>query len=54
VDYFVPFAIFRENKKLRLHVKSAYSRHEGIGKIKKVGFFVIAKNLLLNKKLPKP
>jgi hypothetical protein len=27
---------------------------DGIGKVKKVGFFVIAKNLLENKNLPKP
>lgn len=54
VDYFVPFAVFRESKKLRLHVQSAYPRHEGIGRVKKVGFFVIAKNLLQNRKLPKP
>jgi hypothetical protein len=54
VNYFVPFAVFKESKKLRLHVQSAYPRYEGIGKVQKVGFFVIAKNLLHNKKLPKP
>lgn len=54
VNYFVPFAVFKESKKLRLHVQSAYPKPEGIGKIRKVGFFVIAKNLLHNKKLPKP
>ncbi|MEG4171636.1 MULTISPECIES: hypothetical protein [unclassified Microcoleus] len=54
VDYYVAFAVFKEVKKLRLHVQSAYPKYEGIGKVKKVGFFVIAKNLLNNKKLPKP
>jgi hypothetical protein len=54
VDYFVPFVVFRESKKLRLHAQSAYPIHEGLGKVNKVGFFVIAKNLLLNKKLPQP
>jgi hypothetical protein len=54
VDYYVVFAVFKEVKNLRLHVLSAYPKYEGIGKVKKVGFFVIAKNLLNNKKLPKP
>ncbi|WP_019498688.1 hypothetical protein [Pseudanabaena sp. PCC 6802] len=53
VDYFVVFSVFKESKKLRLHVQSAYPRYEGIGRIKKVSFFVIANNLLKNKKLPK-
>ena len=54
VEYFVAFAAFRESKRLRLHIHSAYPIYEGIGKVKKVGFFVIAKNLLQNKELPKP
>jgi hypothetical protein len=54
IDYFVPFSVFKESKKLRLHVRSAYPIYEGVGKIKKVDFFVIAKNLLHGKKLPKP
>jgi hypothetical protein len=54
VEYFVPFSVFRESKKLRLHVRSAYLLDEGLGKVQKVGFFAIAKNLLLNKKLPRP
>ena len=53
-NYFVPFAVFKESKKLRLHVQSAYLIYEGIGKVKKVGFFVIVNNLLNNRKLPKP
>jgi len=54
VDYFVPFAVFRENKKFRIHVQSAYPKEERLGRVKKVRFFLIAKNLLLNKKLPQP
>jgi len=54
INYFIVFAVFRESKKLRLHVVSAYPKPEALGKIKKVGFFAIAKNLLFNKKLPKP
>ncbi|NES18421.1 MAG: heat-shock protein [Symploca sp. SIO3E6] len=53
VNYFVPFAVFRESKRLRLHVQSAYPKEE-LGKVKKVGFFAITKNLLQNKKLPRP
>ncbi|NJM48701.1 MAG: heat-shock protein [Alkalinema sp. RU_4_3] len=53
INYFVPFAVFKESKKLRLHVQSAYPSND-IGRIKKVNFFAIAKNLLNNKKLPKP
>ena len=51
-DYFVVFAVFRENKALRLHVVSAYPRERGT--VKKVSFFAIAFNLLKNKPLPKP
>jgi hypothetical protein len=54
IDYFVVFTVFKESKKLRLHVESAYPKDEGLGKIKKVSFLVIANNLLTNKKLPKP
>lgn len=54
VDYFVAFKVFKEKKKLRLHVASAYPKYDGIGKIKKVKFFTIANNLLKGKKLPKP
>lgn len=54
INYFVPFAVFKESKKLRLHVQSAYPIYEDMGRVQKVGFFVIAKNLLNNKKLPKP
>lgn len=54
VNYFIAFSAFRESKKLRLHIHSAYPIYKGIDKVKKVGFFVIAKNLLQNKELPKP
>jgi len=39
INYFVVFNVFRENKKLRLHIQSAYPKYDGIGKIKKVSFF---------------
>jgi hypothetical protein len=35
-------------------IVTAYPTDEGLGKIKKVSFLVIANNLLTNKKLPKP
>jgi hypothetical protein len=54
IDYFVSFVVFKEKKKLRLHVQSAYPLDQKLGNVKKVGFFAIAKNLLLGKKLPKP
>jgi hypothetical protein len=54
VSYFVVFTVFRESKKLRLHVVSAYPLYEEIGRIKKVSFLTIANNLLKGKKLPKP
>jgi hypothetical protein len=54
VDYFVAFTVFREKKKFRLHVMSAYPKYDGIGKIQKVKFFTIANNLLKGKKLPTP
>jgi hypothetical protein len=54
VSYFVPFVAFRESKKLRLHIQSAYPLDKELGKVQKVNFFVIAKKLLSNQKLPKP
>jgi hypothetical protein len=54
IDYFVSFVVFKEKKKLRLHVQSAYPLDRKLGNVKKVGFLSIAKNLLLGKKLPKP
>jgi len=51
--YHVPFKAFRERKKLRIHVTSAYAvdAKPGGGK---VGFFVIASKLLAGKPLPHP
>lgn len=54
INYFVPFVAFREKKRLRLHVQSAYPRPEGIGRVRKVNFFAIAHNLLHHRKLPSP
>jgi len=53
VDYLVIFKVFRENKKLRLHVTSAYPVYEGKGRMKKVRFLTLAKCLYSNQKLPK-
>jgi hypothetical protein len=49
--YLVPFKVYRENKKFRLHITSAYpvSEEAGGGKVK---FFTIAHNLKMGKKLP--
>lgn len=52
VDYFVVFKVFKEKKKFRLHVASAYPKYDGLGKIKKVKFLTIANNLSRGKKLP--
>lgn len=49
--YHVPFKVYRERKKYRLHVLSAYpdkERHGG----GKIGFFKIAYNLKMGKPLP--
>lgn len=51
--YFVVFSAFREKKKLRLHITSAYPMDEKPGGAS-VSFFVIARNLLANKALPHP
>lgn len=53
VSYFVPFVVFRESRKLRLHVQSAYSC-QNLGRVQKVNFFTIAERLLRNQKLPRP
>ncbi len=54
VDYFVAFKVFKEKKKFRLHIASAYPKYDGMGKIQKVKFLNIASNLLKGKKLPTP
>lgn len=51
--YYVVFDVFREKKKYRLHVSSAYPVEERPGG-KAVSFFVIAHNLSAGKALPHP
>ena len=51
VWYNAPFKVFKEKKKFRLHVQSAYQTEEPRGG-GKIGFFKIAYNLKMNKKLP--
>lgn len=48
--YKIPFKVYRENKKYRLHVLSAYPTGER-PKGGKIGFFVIAYNLRFGKSL---
>ncbi len=50
VDYLIVFTMFRRNKKLRLHVTSAYPYARG--KAKKVGFMKILEALHQGRKLP--
>lgn len=54
VDYYVSLVVYKEKKKLRLHVKSAYPLNKPLGKRKKTNFFAIAYNLRKGKKLPTP
>lgn len=54
IIYQIVFSVFRSQKKLRLHVESAYLLEKSLGKVKKVRFEKIAWALLKNKKLPKP
>lgn len=51
--YFVAFRAFKEKKKLRLHITSAYPVAGRSGG-HKVSFFTIAHNLLSGKPLPRP
>ena len=51
VWYHVPFRVYRERKKYRLHVLSAYPAPERRGG-GKIGFFKIAYNLRMGKPLP--
>jgi hypothetical protein len=53
VDYFIAFSVFKENRKLRMHVESAYPK-ENLGRQRKVNFWIIAHNLLNGRPLPKP
>jgi hypothetical protein len=55
INYLVVFKSFKEKKKLRLHIESAYPVNPSEqGKMKKIGFFVIAHNTLLGKTIRKP
>ena len=54
VDYLVPFMVFKERKKLRLHVQSAYPLDQQPGRVQKVNFFLIARRLQRNEQLPRP
>lgn len=51
--YFVVFVVFKSNRKFRLHVQSAYALDHR-PKMKKVGFFNIARALKMGRPLPKP
>ncbi|NOQ34398.1 MAG: heat-shock protein [Methylococcaceae bacterium] len=55
INYFVVFKSFKEKKRLRLHIESAYpvSSSEKV-KMKKINFFVIAYNTLMGKSIQKP
>lgn len=53
INYFVVFKAFREKRKLRIHIASAYPKDK-LGKIRKINFFAIARNLYRGKKPPKP
>ena len=48
--YHVAFRVYRERKKYRLHVMSAYPAPEGCGS-GKIGFFKITYNLRMGKPL---
>jgi hypothetical protein len=46
VEYFVVFNTFREKRKLRLHVESAYPLKEKLGRVNKINFWSIAHKTL--------
>jgi len=54
VHYQVVYRVWKERGKMRFHIESAYPLKNGLGKVKKVSFWVICHNLLKNKALPKP
>lgn len=54
VHYRMVFTVFREKKKLRLHIESAYPLKERPGKLKKIKFLVIAYNTLMSKEIKGP
>lgn len=51
IHYMMVFKTFREKKKLRLHVESAYPLEKRPGKMKKIKFLVIARKTLLGKEI---
>lgn len=55
INYYIVFKSFREKKRLRLHIESAYpvSPEERV-KLKKVNFFTIAYNTLYGKSTKEP
>lgn len=53
IYYKVVFTVYRHEKKFRLHVISAYPI-DNWEKLKPVGFFKLANNLVKSKKLPTP
>ena len=52
VDYIVYFSIYKEQKKLRLHVSTGFPEDAGARKMKKVSIFALAHNALHGKKMP--
>ncbi|MGZ4865097.1 MAG: heat-shock protein [Halobacteriota archaeon] len=55
INYFIVFKSFRENKRLRLHIESAYPVNpEEKGGLKKINFFAIAHKTLHGKVAKKP
>jgi len=55
INYFIAFKSFKEKKRLRLHIESAYPvSPEEKGKLKKINFFTIAHNTLHGKITKKP
>jgi hypothetical protein len=41
-DYRINFVSFKENRKLRLHITTAYPLDNSLGRVKKIGFLTIA------------
>jgi hypothetical protein len=54
IDYAMVFNTFREKKKLRLHVESAYPLTVPLGKKKKIKFIVIAYNTWKGREIKEP
>lgn len=54
INYQVVYRVWKKSGKMRFHIESAYPRPDGIGRVKKVSFWVICHNLLRGKPMPKP